>query len=240
MLSAFGIGIFQVVGSFGAADDQPERKALDGLALLLVVLGPLALALRYRWPLVAVAVAAAAADVYIGLGYPYGPIFLSVVVSLFNAVHARRGRAVWWLAGPATPALWSPRSSIPESDHPAGGRLVGLAPIAGWLAVVVSVSEWSGRPRSLDLLVDDVGTVAVYAVHCEVGEAAVRCAGPLKPLLGQLAYRGGGVGGRERRRLASAGGTGRASPGPGERALRRHRERHQHRWRHGPLAPRPS
>ena len=49
----------------------------------------------------------------------------------------------------------------------------------------------SGRPRPLDLLVDDVGTVAVNAVHCGVGEAAVRCAGPLKPLLGRLAYRVG-------------------------------------------------
>lgn len=49
----------------------------------------------------------------------------------------------------------------------------------------------SGRPRPLDLLVDDTGTAAVNAVHCGVGGLAVRHAAPLKPLLGRLAYRVG-------------------------------------------------
>ena len=43
---------------------------------------------RERRPLVAVAVSAAAADLWVALGYPYGPIFLSVVVALFSAVAA--------------------------------------------------------------------------------------------------------------------------------------------------------
>ncbi|MGI9119224.1 MAG: hypothetical protein ACR2G7_03705 [Acidimicrobiales bacterium] len=96
--SALGIGFFQVVGSFGAADDQPERRAIDGVALVLVLLGPAALSRRDRWPLVAVAVAAGAADVYIGLGYPYGPIFVSVVVAFFAAVQAGHRRTTWLLA----------------------------------------------------------------------------------------------------------------------------------------------
>ena len=56
---------------------------------LLVLLGPLALARRDRWPLVAVVVASCAADLSIGLGYAYGPIFVSVVVALFWAVLVR-------------------------------------------------------------------------------------------------------------------------------------------------------
>ncbi len=47
----------------------------------------------------------------------------------------------------------------------------------------------SGHARSLDLLVDGTGAVAVNAVHCGVGGLAVRHAAPLKPWLGRLAYR---------------------------------------------------
>ena len=89
-LSALGVGIFQVVGSFGAATNQPDRKGIDALAVVLVLIGPIALAVRDRWPLAAVAASVVAADVYIGFGYPYGPIFLSVVVALFSAVQAGR------------------------------------------------------------------------------------------------------------------------------------------------------
>jgi signal transduction histidine kinase len=41
----------------------------------------------------ALAAAMASTDVYIGLGYPYGPIFLGVIVALATAVLAGRGRA---------------------------------------------------------------------------------------------------------------------------------------------------
>ncbi len=70
LTSALAIGFFQVIGSFGAADNQPDRRAIDAVALALVLAGPLALAWRDRRPLVAVA--ASAAELYIGLGYPYG------------------------------------------------------------------------------------------------------------------------------------------------------------------------
>ena len=52
VLSAIGIGIFEVVGSFGAAHNTDTgRKGMDALAIVLVLLGPLALAVRDRWPL---------------------------------------------------------------------------------------------------------------------------------------------------------------------------------------------
>ncbi|HEX8769173.1 MAG TPA: hypothetical protein VF711_00240 [Acidimicrobiales bacterium] len=105
--SALAIGVFQVMGSFGAADNQPERKAIDALALALVLAGPVALAWRDRWPLAAVAVSAAAADVYIGLGHPYGPIFVSVVVALFWSVQTGHRRPTW-----------VPRTEAPMAQRP--------------------------------------------------------------------------------------------------------------------------
>ncbi|MBB5789322.1 diacylglycerol kinase family enzyme [Jiangella mangrovi] len=46
----------------------------------------------------------------------------------------------------------------------------------------------NGRPRDLDVLVDDAGGVVVNAVHLGVGAEAGRRALPLKPRLGKLAY----------------------------------------------------
>ena len=50
-----------------------------------------------------------------------------------------------------------------------------------------------GRPRTLDLLVDDAGGIVVNAVHLGVGAEAARQAAALKPRLGRLAYLVGGV-----------------------------------------------
>lgn len=46
----------------------------------------------------------------------------------------------------------------------------------------------NGRPRDLDILVDDVGGVMVNAVHVGIGAEAGRRAVPLKNRLGKLAY----------------------------------------------------
>lgn len=50
-----------------------------------------------------------------------------------------------------------------------------------------------GRPRRLDLLVDDDGGVVINAVHLGVGAEAARATVSLKPRLGRLAYLVGGV-----------------------------------------------
>jgi signal transduction histidine kinase len=137
--SALAIGAFQVIGSFGAADNQPHRNGIDALALALVLLGPLALARRDRWPVLAVGVAAAAADVYVGLGYPYGPVFVSVVVALFIAVQAGRRRATCLLAAAGFVGFVVASFVDPRAEGDPGA--VHLALVAGWLAVVLAVSE---------------------------------------------------------------------------------------------------
>ena len=107
---------------------------------MLVLAGPVALAWRDRWPLVAVVVAEATAIVYIAVGYPYGPIFLSVVVALFTAVQAGHRRATWLLAGAGYVGLRRGlRSSTRATTH--GPGPLKLAVVAGWLVVVLAVSE---------------------------------------------------------------------------------------------------
>lgn len=176
-IGALGVGLFQVVGSFGASDNQPERRPVDALALVLALVGPAALARRDRWPLVAVAASAVAADVYVGLGYPYGPIFVSVVVALFAAVRAERRRSTWALAaagygGFVVATLVDPRSRGPSAVH--------LALVAGWLAVVLAVAE-AVRIRS------DQAAERERAEHEErrrrVGEQRLRLAQELHDVL---------------------------------------------------------
>src|SRR5688572_3707166 len=150
-LSALVVGLFQLVGTFGASDNQPERRAVDAVAVVLVLLGPAALAVRDRWPLIAVAVAAGAVDVYIGRGHAYGPVFLSVVVALFSAVQAGRRRSTWLLAALG----WGGYLVAAGVDPKPGPEPLALhgALVAGWLVVVLSVSELvrTRRERAAEL-----------------------------------------------------------------------------------------
>jgi signal transduction histidine kinase len=107
---------------------------------VLVLIGPAALAQRDRRPLLAVAVTMAAADVYVGMGYPYGPIFVSVVVALFSAVQAGHRRSSWWLAA-AGLGGFSVASVVDPRGRGFGENAVHLSLVAGWLIVVLAVSE---------------------------------------------------------------------------------------------------
>src|SRR3954470_13067687 len=138
LLSALGIAVFQVIGTFGAGNNQPNRKAVDAVGIVLVRAGPLVLAVRDRWPLLALGVSIIAADIYIALGYPFGPIFLSVVVALFAAVFAARRRAATGLVAAGLVGFAVASVVDPRSD---GVGLVRLALVAGWVTVMLAIAE---------------------------------------------------------------------------------------------------
>ncbi|MCU1483500.1 MAG: histidine kinase [Actinomycetia bacterium] len=136
---AVAIGAFQLVGSFGAAGNQPDRKGMDAVAVALVLLGPLALAVRDRWPVVAVAVAMGAADVFIGLGYPFGPIFVSIVVAIVGAVMAGRARATWLTAVVGYAGFVV--AEVVDPKHVGDIAWLHLLVVAGFLAAVPAIAE---------------------------------------------------------------------------------------------------
>ncbi|RPI11893.1 MAG: sensor histidine kinase, partial [Actinobacteria bacterium] len=138
-LTALVVALFQVMGSLGAADRQPDRRSIDALAIVLLLIGPAALALRDRWPLVAVAVAVAAADVYVAFGFPYGPIFLSPIVAMFFAIQAGQRRGTWALAAAGYGGLIVAYYLDPRSDQ--SNVVLHFALVAGWLVAVLVVSE---------------------------------------------------------------------------------------------------
>ncbi|MBH5333859.1 sensor histidine kinase [Streptomyces pactum] len=97
--STLALTAITVVGSRFAAQGQPDREALDPLAAVLLVLLPALTVLRYRHPVLTVAGTAAGLLVYLGAGFPYGPVILAFVVACFAAVAAGHRHAAWAAIG---------------------------------------------------------------------------------------------------------------------------------------------
>lgn len=141
---ALAVGAFEVVGTFGATSNQPERKDVTALSLALLLAGPAALTLRDRYPR-AVAVAAIASTlVYLGLGYAYGPVFLSVVVALVSLVLLGRRREAWVLAGLGYAGFLL---TVWFDGRPGGSSWIHWALVAGWLVVVLVVADLARTRR---------------------------------------------------------------------------------------------
>ncbi len=79
--------------------DPATRVPLDPLGYALAAAGPLGLLMRRAHPVAALWVTIAATCAFVYQGYSYGPIFLSPIVAIFNAVMAGHRRATWLAAG---------------------------------------------------------------------------------------------------------------------------------------------
>ncbi|MEU8828424.1 sensor histidine kinase [Streptomyces sp. NPDC048636] len=142
--SSVAVAIVQLVGTRFAAQDQPARPDLDPLGYALLLAGPALLLVRQRHPRLAVFGTAAVTLVYLGAGYPYGPVFLSVVLACLAAVAAGQRIAAWsalgllW-AGHLLIGHWVYRWLPPAGDGPASwSQELG---VAAWVVAVVAASE---------------------------------------------------------------------------------------------------
>ncbi|WP_457034369.1 sensor histidine kinase [Kitasatospora sp. P5_F3] len=93
------VAAVQVVGTTFAARKQHGPVAVDAFAYLLLLLGPALLVLRKRCPVAVMAGTTAVTLAYLLSGYPYGPVFLSMVVAFVGAVQLGRRRVAWACAG---------------------------------------------------------------------------------------------------------------------------------------------
>jgi signal transduction histidine kinase len=132
------IGLLQLVGSFGAAANQPQRQGIDALAVALVVVSGVALGLRGRWPLLAVALTIGVVDLWVALGYAYGPIFLGAIVALISAVLMGRRRETWLLAAVGYAGFVVAVLVDPNRQESSWWPLLG---VAAWVIVVLALSE---------------------------------------------------------------------------------------------------
>jgi signal transduction histidine kinase len=137
------LAVIQLVGSLGAAQAQPGRRPLDLLAVALLLTGPVALALmtRTRVPAVTVVVGAATAT-YLVLGYPYGPVVLSLVVALAAAVLTGHRLVAWVVAGGVLLA----HGLAAALDPGRGWSWAAAAATVAWALLVLALAE-VGRVR---------------------------------------------------------------------------------------------
>ncbi|MDT0568167.1 sensor histidine kinase [Streptomyces sp. DSM 3412] len=143
--STLALTVVVLVGSNAAAEFQrDERAALDPFARVLLLVGALVLLWRWRHPVLVVFATAATAMVYLGAGYPYGPVFLTVALGCFSAIVAGHRRAAWTAMG----ALWVGHVLVghllypwlpPDGDDAAswGQEVVVVA----WGVAIVALSE---------------------------------------------------------------------------------------------------
>jgi signal transduction histidine kinase len=110
---------------------------LDAGALALLAIGPLALLVRRRYPVAVLAVVLTVTLVYAVIGYPSGPVFLSLVIAFTTVVVAgHRSVGVATVVAGWGMFLWLP--SATGGTVPSAGAAVGLA---AWLAVLLAGAE---------------------------------------------------------------------------------------------------
>ncbi|WP_086839921.1 histidine kinase [Streptomyces coeruleofuscus] len=136
---------FVLVGSqFAAHGQEGERAALDPFARVLLLLAGALLLGRKRYPVAVVFGTAGAVMLYLGAGYPYGPVLLTVALACFSAIVAGHRWAAWaamgtlW-AGHALVAHWLYLWLPPSGDSAAswGEEIV----VATWVVAIAAVSE---------------------------------------------------------------------------------------------------
>lgn len=131
-------GLIQIGATAAAATHQPDAIAPGPAGWLLLALGVATLPFRHRWPVTVLAFTFTTTLLYWSLGYARGPIFVSLIVALIQAVLTghRRAALVSVIAGfflfPWLGFIFG------RSDAPTVGAVLVLA---AWLTVLVSVAE---------------------------------------------------------------------------------------------------
>ncbi|HET6856342.1 MAG TPA: sensor histidine kinase [Streptomyces sp.] len=139
------LAVFVQLGSTFAAHGQiGEREPLDLFARLLLAAGPAVLLVRRRRPVFAVFATSATVMIYLGAGYPYGPVFITAAVACFSALVAGHRKAAWWSLG----MLWLGHLLVSHVLYrwlpPHGGQAAPWSQevvVAAWVVAIAAAAE---------------------------------------------------------------------------------------------------
>jgi signal transduction histidine kinase len=134
------VGLIQVVITIFAAQGQPERRSLDLLAFALLVAGPAALLARRRYPVHTLAAVTAITLAYLLIGYPYGPVVLSMVVALANAVILGYRAPAWIASGVLYFGHFALRPFTRTDEE---NTWLQAAAVGAWLLLILVASEFA-------------------------------------------------------------------------------------------------
>jgi len=130
-----------VVGSPQAARWQPAAaRHLDVLGYVLIAAAAVPLLVRRIWTLPALLATCAATSTYLVVGYPYGPIFGSLVVAVYTAATRLPVRPLAIGCAVAVAGLLLHVLAVASRSH-SGSALVGLVPGLAWIAVPFAVGR---------------------------------------------------------------------------------------------------
>jgi signal transduction histidine kinase len=134
------LAAFLIVGTYGAATHQPERlmRHPDAAAVVLLAAVAAILSLRRRHPVAVLGAVWVLTLVYFLAGYPWGPIWLGLVIAYFTAV--ARGHRLAGAVAAAAGFLLFPWLDDLLGRGP-GPSLGTLSAVAAWLLVVFGVGE---------------------------------------------------------------------------------------------------
>jgi signal transduction histidine kinase len=126
-----------VLGTLGAAHSQPLRRPVDVLAVVLLVAGPLSLALLRRGPRLVTWFVAGTTLAYLVAGYPYGPVFISLVVVVVAAVATGHRTTAWLVTVVVLAGHFTLRGLL--HDEPwSWSQVLG---VTAWAVVALVVAE---------------------------------------------------------------------------------------------------
>lgn len=121
---ALALLVFCVAGTLRLSGGQPWAAALAGVAAA-------SLALRRVWPLVTLAVSVGATSVYLALGFPYGPVLLTVLIAGYSVARQLAVRTALISAVVAAPAV-AAHAFVTVTGVP---RMVAILFSSTWIAV---------------------------------------------------------------------------------------------------------
>ncbi|MEO3769812.1 sensor histidine kinase [Micromonospora sp. B9E7] len=136
---ALALLVIGLVGTDLAGEDQPGSRPVDAGCRVLIVVAALALTLRHRAPAAVLAVVSVATTIYLVIGYPYGPILLTLLVAVYTV-------ATWLPVRPA--ALATGGALVLLLTH----AFLPLGPASGWTATLPT-SAWVVVPFAVGVVV---------------------------------------------------------------------------------------
>jgi signal transduction histidine kinase len=138
VLLAGVVGVIVIASTFFVGQHQSDHRAFDAAALALLAVGAAALVFHRRYPGWVLVFVMGTTLLYLLLGYPKGPNFLTVIMAFFTAVMQGR-RLIAWIVLAAEFVLfpWMPYF-IGNEPAPTSTGILGLA---AWLLVLATVAE---------------------------------------------------------------------------------------------------
>ncbi len=129
------VAVIQVVGTLVSAAHQVARP-LDVFAIVLLLLGPAGLAFRKKSPELMLPVALVATGAYLAWGYAWGPIVLSLALSIVLTASAGLRWQAWLGAGLAAAAVVAGAAMAGDDGWPFRAS-AGI----GWAVILVVLGQ---------------------------------------------------------------------------------------------------